>query len=359
MANIATSQGASAPVTLTVTRLEETRRHPNYPEKISLDVEVRADNGKGVFFILSPELRQRVPWKVGDRLKAVGAALYHPALPDVDLFSDFKPWPLVPLRNIPALPAKEKPMNIPSPIPQHLTISDTDIRQDESGRFCLNDLHKAAGGEKRHAPNEWLRNQQTQDLIDALGDMKPGIAGILSKQGLGTFVCRELVYAYAMWISPAFHLKVIRAYDMLASLKQVSLAASQYYDQLPKTFSEALRLAATEMEKREEAEARALEAEKTKSLIGSKREASAMATASVKSREAEKLKIELDQSKQYATVKRMEMLYHGQKFNWRLLKSTGIEMGMEAIDVFDANYGTVKAWPAEVWKEAFALDIPD
>ena len=39
------------------------------------------------------------------------------------------------------------------------------------------------------------------------------IPAVLSREGRtgGTYVCRELVIAYAAWISPAFHLKVLRA----------------------------------------------------------------------------------------------------------------------------------------------------
>ncbi len=46
-----------------------------------------------------------------------------------------------------------------------IQLYDTQIRQDEQGRFCLNDLHQASGGESRHRPAYWLSNQQTQELI--------------------------------------------------------------------------------------------------------------------------------------------------------------------------------------------------
>ncbi|WP_176317407.1 phage antirepressor KilAC domain-containing protein [Burkholderia vietnamiensis] len=101
-----------------------------------------------------------------------------------------------------------------------LTITGVAIRTDAEGRYCLNDLHRAAGAENKHRPSIWLDNQQATALVGEIE--KAGIPAIQSKQGLGTFVVKELVYAYAMWISPAFHLKVIRAYDEMVSGGQVA-----------------------------------------------------------------------------------------------------------------------------------------
>lgn len=95
----------------------------------------------------------------------------------------------------------------------------------------------------------------------------------------------------------------------------------------------------------------------TKAEIGNRREATAMNTASQAVKKVSALEIELDRSKQYASIKRMQMLYHGQKFDWRKLKSAAQEMGAEPIEIFDANYGTVKAYPADVWREVYALPI--
>jgi len=105
-----------------------------------------------------------------------------------------------------------------------LSIAGVVIRQDEQGRYLLNDLHKASGGEKRHQPANWTRTEQVIDLIGFLESEESqnsitGIRVIESKQGLGTFVVKELVYAYAMWISAKFHITVIRAYDALVNNK--------------------------------------------------------------------------------------------------------------------------------------------
>ncbi len=98
-----------------------------------------------------------------------------------------------------------------------LVIADITIKTDEEGHYSLNDLHKAAGGHVKHKPANWLQLQQTQELIAELeNDGIPSINRTVGRYG-GTYVVRELVYAYAMWISPKFHLEVIRAYDRLAT----------------------------------------------------------------------------------------------------------------------------------------------
>lgn len=90
-----------------------------------------------------------------------------------------------------------------------ISVANVVIRQFDN-LYSLNDLHKAAGGEKRHQPANWLRSQQSIDLIEYLKSEE--LESIQKKQGLGTFVSKELVVHYGMWISPAFSLKVIRAF---------------------------------------------------------------------------------------------------------------------------------------------------
>lgn len=89
------------------------------------------------------------------------------------------------------------------------------IRTDADGRYRINDLHKASGGEKRNGPAYWMENQQTVDLISRLSDTGIPVSVIKGGAAQGTYVCKELVYAYAMWISADFHLRVIQAFDAL------------------------------------------------------------------------------------------------------------------------------------------------
>lgn len=103
-----------------------------------------------------------------------------------------------------------------------LTILSKDIRTLDD-LFSLNDLHKASGRAPKHQPALFMQNQQTKALIYEIeGDL--GIPrSVVTKRGganRGTWVCKELVYSYAMWISPKFHLQVIRAFESMTT-KQV------------------------------------------------------------------------------------------------------------------------------------------
>lgn len=100
-----------------------------------------------------------------------------------------------------------------------MVIENISVRRDGAGRYCLNDLHKASGSEDRHKPAFWLRNEQAAQLVGELqiSNSEP-VSVVRGGIGQGTYVCRELVFAYAMWISPSFHLKVIQTFDRAVNL---------------------------------------------------------------------------------------------------------------------------------------------
>ena len=125
---------------------------------------------------------------------------------------------------------------------------------------------------------------------------------------------------------------------------------------MPHDLPTALRLYANELEANNRLRDERDEAIKTKAYIGSKREATAMATASLKSKEVEKLKVKLDESKTYATIKKVEKLT-GKEYNWRLLKAISEELNLPRPAVEDINYGEVKSYHEIAWKEAYNVDL--
>lgn len=103
----------------------------------------------------------------------------------------------------------------------NLIVANTQVARDNQGRYSLNDLHRAGGGESRHQPAMFMKRPEIVELVAEIFNSSPqkSCTPVASKAGRygGTYVCKELVYAYAMWISPKFHLAVIRAYDAMVS----------------------------------------------------------------------------------------------------------------------------------------------
>ena len=123
-----------------------------------------------------------------------------------------------------------------------ISIDGAVIHHDRHGRFCLNDLHQASGGERKNQPQYFLDNVKTQELVQELittGIPVLPVEVINGGNNRGTYVVKQIVYAYAMWISAKFHLKVINSFDALINHRQ----------QLPQSFAEALQLAADQAKK--------------------------------------------------------------------------------------------------------------
>ena len=132
-----------------------------------------------------------------------------------------------------------------------LTIINTAIRRDSAGRYCLNDLHKAAVAAGANArtkePGKFFATEHAREVIRELAQetphnlgsfQTPPLSPVFTAEGRsgGTYVVKELDYSYAMWISPSFHLKVVRAYDSLVTgnyVKPLTQAEKYWFGRRP------------------------------------------------------------------------------------------------------------------------------
>lgn len=116
-------------------------------------------------------------------------------------------------------------------------IAGVEITTDDQGRFNLNALHRASGGQKKNGPSYWLALDSTQALVGELDRQNTEISVFKTKgRNGGTFAHELLAVSYAGWISPAFQLQVNQTF--------IDYRTGQLKPAMPQSLPEALRYAA-------------------------------------------------------------------------------------------------------------------
>ena len=239
-------------------------------------------------------------------------------------------------------------------------IAGVEITTDVEGRFNLNALHKASGGEKKNGPSYWLALETTQSLINELesklSDTGISVSVIRSVKGglsQGSYAHELLAIAYASWISPSFHLQVNQVFLDYRTVKFNKPVAviPDFADPVA-----AARAWADEVEQKRIAQYTAEEAIRTKAQIGSKREATAMATAAAQTKRANQLADLLGEGRNYATIKAVERVT-GETYSPYPLRKYCKKYDLIPNDAPDKTYGTVKAWPAQAWLSVYDINI--
>lgn len=109
-------------------------------------------------------------------------------------------------------------MSLPSITP--FKIRGRNIRLDEQGRVCLNDIHLAGGFSKNQTPHDWGRSESAKSLMVTVLEKSRGKSPTFSKtdvlsvycvkmgRGGGVWAHPNLALAYAKYLSPELHYEV-------------------------------------------------------------------------------------------------------------------------------------------------------
>ena len=118
----------------------------------------------------------------------------------------------------------------------------------------------------------------------------------------------------------------------------------------------ALRLYADQLEITARIEQERDHAIATKAEIGSRREATAMGRLSAKVKEVESLKVQLDKSLDFASIKSVEIAT-GRKFGWHSLKKWSKSNNSEIKTIPDPNFGEVKTYHKDAWLAVYNINL--
>ena len=217
---------------------------------------------------------------------------------------------------------------------------------DNQPYFCLADVCRILDIKNVSDCKDRLKKDGVvnNDVIDSLGRRQ--VANFINESNLYKCIFQSRQpYAekFQDWVTE----------DVLPEIRKTGS-----YSLVPKSYAEALRMYADEVEQRELMQKQRDEAIRTKAYISDKKTATAMNTASQKSREVEKLKRELDKSKEFASIKAAEIRLKS-KFDWKPLRNYCTSHELEMPKIFDANYGSVRTYPAEAWQEIYGVDLKE
>ena len=235
------------------------------------------------------------------------------------------------------------------------------VERNDEPWFVAKDVAKALGYASTNmttifqaVPEEW----KGSNPITTLGGEQEML--IISEQGLYFFLGRSdkpVALPFQKWL----------AGDVIPSIRKHGLyATEEVVDRIlddPDFGITLLQRYKFEREQRQLAEAQRDEAIRTKAEIGSRREATAMNTASVLSKQNEKLRTEIGDSRTWKQVKALPWFLEvfidvpaAYSVAGRKLSELSRRLGYEIREVEDTRYGTVKAYHVDVI-EAFRLAL--
>jgi len=126
-----------------------------------------------------------------------------------------------------------------------VVIENTVVRQDAFGRYCLNDLHRAAVAQGKatesQRPSVFLRSEGINNFVQKVSEASNGASVNIIKGGLesGSWANELVAIRYAAWIEPTFEVQVYEEFrdsvktnnGALTDKVQAGLAMIAFYKQ--------------------------------------------------------------------------------------------------------------------------------